>query len=405
MRIGVNCFLLQADIGGMKQYFFTLFHQLLTAHPENEYTFFHYPHNSHELAKLGTDDWKRDAVLLQDQGEVAQHLDKIDLYFCPFGALWPRPIPKAAVVMLPDIQETRYPEFFTPDDLFQRDWHFRGSTRISDLIITISAFSKETLVEHHRISPDKVRVIYPAADERYYRARQIAVRPDCRLPSAFALYPANRWKHKNHDGLLRALGLLKRQHGLSIPVVFTGHDVPNGYSVADNATRLGIADLVHQVGFLSVEEMAYLYRQARLLVFPSLYEGFGIPIVEAMAAECPIACANQTSLPEIAMNAAVYFDPTSVRSMADTIQRVWCDDNLRQQLTERGGRRARDFSARGMAREHLAAFENAVSNYSPSQNWRKHIYERYRRRLVHVKRALRFYSGGSTRCVGGVKVS
>ncbi|HWW96019.1 MAG TPA: hypothetical protein VN375_21820, partial [Vicinamibacteria bacterium] len=105
MRIGVNCFLLQPNIGGIKQYFLTLFRNLLENDSENQYVFFWYEHNAGELANLGTDRWKEGAVPLTDQREVLSHLDKIDLYFCPLSALYPRPLPKPSVVSLPDIQE------------------------------------------------------------------------------------------------------------------------------------------------------------------------------------------------------------------------------------------------------------------------------------------------------------
>jgi glycosyltransferase involved in cell wall biosynthesis len=395
VRIGVNCYLLQANMGGMKQYFFTLFRHLFSSHPEHSYVFFYYPHNIDELEKFDNDLWRRDAVLLGDQPDVLLHLDKFDLYFCPFGALWPRPIAKPSVVMIPDIQETRYPEFFTADDLFQRDWHFRGSTRIADLVITISEFSRETLVRHHGISREKIRVIYPAADPRYYDATNVARAPACELPPVYAFYPANRWRHKNHDALLQALSLLKHRRGHPIHMVFTGYDVPNGYSIADHAKQLGVSELVHQAGYLHVEELAYLYQRARLLVFPSLYEGFGIPLVEAMAAGCPIACANETSLPEIAMDAARFFDPTSPESIADTITEIWSDTQVRSGLMERGSLRANAFGASRLAREHVAAFEAAAHEYSPGRHWRKQLYERYRRRLVHTKRALDLYSRGA----------
>ncbi len=391
MRVGVNCYPLQSSIGGLKQYFVTLFHRLLTCHTNHEFVFFHFPHNAEELSKLGTTAWKAQAVLLRDQTEILQHLETIDLYFCPVGPLWPRPVPKPSLAMLADIQETRYPEFFTAEDLFQRDWHFRGSTRIADLVITISEFSKQAIVEHHRVAAGKVKVIYPAADGRYYRAAAIEVAPKRPFPERFALYPANRWRHKNHHGLLRALRILESQYGLAIPVVFTGYDVPNGYSIADAAAQLGIAHLVHQVGYLHIEEMAYLYRRARCLVLPSLYEGFGIPIVESMAAGCPVLCADHTSLPEIAGQAAVYFDPLDPASIATSLRTAWLDDRLCEGLRTSGFRRALEFSAARMAVEHLSAFEQAVSNFAASRYWQKQLYESYRRRLVHVKRAFRLY--------------
>ncbi|MGH7340008.1 MAG: hypothetical protein ACREKH_05910, partial [Candidatus Rokuibacteriota bacterium] len=105
MRIGVNCYLLQPHIGGLKQYFITLFRELLAHDGDNEYVFFWYRQNAAELERLGTDRWRRQAVLLEDQHDVLAHLDRIDLYFCPFSALYPRPFPLPTVMTLVDIQE------------------------------------------------------------------------------------------------------------------------------------------------------------------------------------------------------------------------------------------------------------------------------------------------------------
>ena len=103
MRIGVNCFLLRAHIGGLKQYFLTLFNELLQHDAENEYVFFWFAHNEEELNRLETERWKVNAILLRDQSEIAEYRHRMDLYFCPFGALYPRPLPLPTVVMLADI--------------------------------------------------------------------------------------------------------------------------------------------------------------------------------------------------------------------------------------------------------------------------------------------------------------
>ena len=99
MRIGVNCFMLRPHIGGMKQYFRNLFGWLLENDRQNEYLFFYFRHNVDELRKLRSDRWRSNAILLEDQSQILDHLGKIDLFFCPFGPLWPRPIPLPTVMM------------------------------------------------------------------------------------------------------------------------------------------------------------------------------------------------------------------------------------------------------------------------------------------------------------------
>ncbi len=363
MRIGVNCFLLQSHVGGLRQYFLTLFRELLDRDQENDYVFFWYRQNAAELEQLGTDRWRRDAVLLEDQRQVLAHLDRFDLYFCPLTALYPRPIPRPTVMTLVDIQEVFYPEFFTPADRYMRELHFPGSTRMADRVITISEFSRRTIIEHHRLPPERVAVVHLCADERYSRSAAVARPPAAHLPARFVFYPANPWKHKNHDVLLRALRLLRDERGRRVDLVLSGFGQDDGSLVATMAETHGVRDQVHALGYLAVEELAYLYRHADMLVFPSLFEGFGIPLVEAMAAGCPVVAAGATSIPEVAGDAAEYFDPASPVALAAAIERVLGEER-RESLRARGLRRARDFSAAKMAEGHRAVFREAVQVYS-----------------------------------------
>jgi glycosyltransferase involved in cell wall biosynthesis len=163
--------------------------------------------------------------------------------------------------------------------------------------------------------------------------------------------------------------LLKEQEGLSINAVFTGRDVDNGYQLDEMAARYGVSDLVHDLGYLPVGEIVYLYRQARLLVFPSLFEGFGMPLIEAMIVGCPIAAANRTSLPELAGEAALYFDPAVPAEIARAIKRLWLNADLREQLMALGRQRAQKFSAAQMARAHQEAFAKAAQTYSSRRYW------------------------------------
>jgi glycosyltransferase involved in cell wall biosynthesis len=386
MRIGINAYLLQPTIGGLKQYFLTLFQELLLKHPEHEYILFWYPHNAGELARLSTDRWKERAIQLEHQGQVLLHLDQIDLYFCPFSALYPRPLPLPTVVTLVDIQEVFYPEFFTDDDRYNRERHFPTSTRMADRTITISEFSKQTLVQHHKLAPERVVVSYLSADERFSRAVAIARPPSLPLPDSFVFYPANFWKHKNHDCLLRALQFLRTRRSLTIHAVCTGFEQPNGYPLADKASEYGVRDQVHLLGHVEVEEMAYLYQHARMLVFPSLFEGFGIPLVEAMTVGCPIVAAADTSIPEIVGNAAELFDPASPERFAEAIERLWNDENRRAALVANGAVRSRAFSPSRTAQTHLLAFEQARQAYSRRRFlWNRWVYQYAQRAALEYR--------------------
>ena len=300
MRIGVHCFPLKADIGGMKQYFLSLFGELLEQDRENEYIFFHSPKNVGELCELPSTRWRASAVELTKTTRVARCLKGLDLYFSPFCVLIPRPLPLPTVVMIPDNQEVFYPDFFSERQKCTRAWHHQGSARMADRVLTISEFSKATLAEHYGVNSKKICVAPLCTDPRFGRALEIARRPAALLPEGkFLFYPANRWQHKNHDTLLRALRLLAVEKGIKLPLVLTGHDMADGYPVARKAAEYGVADQVFAVGYVAPEELAWLYAHAEMTVFPSLFEGFGLPVVEAMAARCPVACSTAGSMPEV----------------------------------------------------------------------------------------------------------
>jgi glycosyltransferase involved in cell wall biosynthesis len=387
MRIGVNCYQLLPDIGGLKQYFLRLFRELLENDEQNTYIFFYFLHNIDELSYLDDLNWKENAIELEDQKEVYKYLDKVDLYFCPFGALWPRPMPVPTVVTLVDIQEVFYPEYFTAQDLFNRHFHYKGSTKMADRVITISDFSRETIIKHHKISPNRICAIHLCADDLFYQGSEVFHLPNIPLSNGeFVFYPANFWQHKNHDRLLKALKWLKTEKGLNVSAVFTGHEVANGYPISEKIREYGIEDLVNHLGYLPVEQVAYLYSKAKLMVFPSLYEGFGMPLIEAMAAGCPVAASNLTSLPEIGGDAADYFDPFSIESIGSTIEKLWMDSSRRDQLIEKGYKRSQDFSASKLADSHKRIFQEAADRFSKMRyQWHRWVYQYYHLSLVVLK--------------------
>ena len=376
MRIGVNCFILGPSIGGLKQYFHSLFNYLLDHDLENQYIFFYFfDYNLSELEQFKSARWREGAIHLTDQMEVLHHLEKIDLYFCPFGCLWPMPIPKPSVVTLVDIQEKYYPEFFTPRDLRTREYHFDGSTHMADRVITISQFSKDSIARFHRISPTKIDVVYLSADERIIHAKETEIDLGFPLSKRFIFYPANRWKHKNHDCLLRALCLLRDKYGMKIEAILTGYEQSNGYPLTDKIDEYGLADQVYNVGYVSVEQMAYLYRHAFLLCFPSYFEGFGMPLVEAMSLGCPIVCANTSSIPEVVGGAALLFNPDDPLECALQIRRLWMDEDDRKRLMWKGLELSKTFSSEKLARGHLDVFRRAEKDFAWSRYvWRKFIF-------------------------------
>ena len=275
------------------------------------------------------------------------------------------PIPATAarrVVTLHDIQHHDLPELFPRAERAYRRWAYDGSARNAAVVVTSSAYSKERIVTLLGIPAERVEAVHLGIDHARFTTvshagdeRELA---GLDLPERFALYPANLWPHKNHERLLDALGLLPdRELGL----VLTGQ----GYGRLDGLLRrarvLGIASRVGHLGHVAAEILPALYRRATALVFPSLYEGFGAPPLEAMACGCPVAASNRTSIPEVVGQAALLFDPHSVESIAEALDRVTSDEELRGRLRAAGLERARAFTWHASAERHAKIYARVAA--------------------------------------------
>jgi glycosyltransferase involved in cell wall biosynthesis len=262
-------------------------------------------------------------------------LDELDVLHFPFSTMIPRVMSVPTVTSILDVQHEYLPEFFSHSELAYRKLVYGRSARDSDLVIAISEHAGTTLIERLGVAPDRVRVIHLGVDLDTFT-------PSDEPREEFLFYPANRWPHKNHDRLFEALAILRRTRpDLRLVVTGSGHE---GHAVPDGVDVLGRVPL---------DQLVHLYRTASALVYPSLFEGFGIPVVEAMATACPVAAANTSSIPEVAGDAAVLFDPTSAESMAAGVERLLADP---APYVERGLTRAPRFTWAASAEAHVAVY-------------------------------------------------
>src|SRR4051812_30847595 len=267
-------------------------------------------------------------------------LDDLDAIHFPLTLTVPHARrPPSALTML-DVQHEFHPDFFPRWELAYRRLVYPRAARRARIVIAISAHVKETLVGRLGLDPDRVRVIHLGVDLDRFTPVTVPREP-------FLLYPANRWPHKNHDRLFEALGLIRRERPeLRLVLTGAGHEgnpVPDGVEV-----RGRVAD----------EELLRLFRTASALVFPSLYEGFGQPPLEAMACGCPVAAAPSGAIPEVCGDAALYFDPTSPESIAETVEQVLAHP---EELVTRGLERAAEFSWEACARGHEAVYRDLAA--------------------------------------------
>ena len=262
-----------------------------------------------------------------------------------------------------DLQHRHLPEFFPARERDRRDASYRAFCEQAALVVVASDWVKRDLTAQYGIPDERIAVVnvppvtsaYPHPTSR----ERTSMRERLQLPGRFLLYPAQAWPHKNHARLLRALALL-RARGLRIPLVCTGASNEHSAAVRRAAGEAGVADDVVFLGFVAPEDLAGLYYVASALVFPSLFEGWGMPVLEAFRAGLPVTCSNATSLPELVGDAALVFDPLDVEAIAYAVNRIWVDEDLRIRLRERGRERAQAFSWERTVRTLRAYYRRAA---------------------------------------------
>jgi glycosyltransferase involved in cell wall biosynthesis len=241
---------------------------------------------------------------------------------------------------------------------------YAPSSRKARRIITDSQFTRETLVHKFRLPAEKIIPIHWGVDAAFRPevspVEVERVRRKYHLPPLFAFYPASTWPHKNHPRLAEAMSLLQSKYHSDCKLVLCGRpEWGHSAMLAALATHHLQQDALI-LGYVPAEDLPALYHAASLLVYPSLFEGFGIPLVEAMSCGCPIVCSNVTSLPEVAGDAAVLVDPYDVEGLADAMARVLDDNDSRADLIARGLVRARHFSWKQAARQTIQVYRQAA---------------------------------------------
>ncbi|MDX6698338.1 MAG: hypothetical protein QOE65_1735 [Solirubrobacteraceae bacterium] len=269
-----------------------------------------------------------------------------EVLFCPLLILDPMPADIPSAVMVPDLQHEFFPQFLDARMLELRRRTYRVSAARASRVFTLSEFSKRTLVDLYGLEPEKVVITYLDVDEDFRRGLPIAPSPafsELALPDDYLLYPASFLRHKNHTALLRALKILLGTAHPTLGLVLTGPG-PIEARVTDEIAKLELEKRVRLIGFQPRDVHVELYRHARALLFPSRFEGFGLPLLEAFHAQTPVISSRVAACPEIAGDAAVYFDENDPADIAAAVDRVLTDRELEADLIERGRKRAEQFS-------------------------------------------------------------
>ena len=275
--------------------------------------------------------------------------ERVSLFHEPHYVLPPL-TPCRSVVTIHDCIHLRFPQYL-PNRLAYA--YARASlwtaTHRAARVITVSETSKRDILSYFRVPESRVEVIYNAIDERFWQQPTAddmeRVRQRYQLNAPFVLYTGNIKPHKNLERLIEAFNMLRQVPDLKdVQLLIIGDEISKYASLRRCVHRYKLHKHVRFFGFVTDQTLAALYRLADVFVFPSLYEGFGLPPLEAMASGTPVIASNASSLPEVVGNAALMVDPYDPAAIADAMRRVLTDGALRADLRAKGFDRARSFS-------------------------------------------------------------
>jgi glycosyltransferase involved in cell wall biosynthesis len=279
-----------------------------------------------------------------------------DLYHSPHYVL-PLMCPTAPVVTIHDCIHLLFPEYL-PNRMAKRYAWFmmRNAVHRSELILTVSEASRRDILSFYpEADPDRLQVVPNAIDEAILEdpgeEEMERVRERYQIRGRFVLYAGNIKPHKNLARLIAAFGLLKQRGGHEdVKLLIIGDEINRYGSLRRSVEAAGVRQDVRFFGFVPDHTLGALYRLASVFAFPSLYEGFGLPPLEAMACGTPVVTSRISSLPEVVGDAAVLVDPYSIEDIAGALERVLGDEALRTSLVARGRARVQDFSWERSAR-------------------------------------------------------
>ncbi|OAS20526.1 glycosyltransferase family 4 protein [Paenibacillus oryzisoli] len=290
----------------------------------------------------------------------------IDVLFCPMSAVnYSEPgIPTLSLIY--DLQHKYYPQFFTEEEIAVRDNYYKGISELADYVVCISDFTKNTLVEKLNYPQDRAEVIYISIQDRLNGISSIdtaEINQKLGLKGKnYAYYPANFWSHKNHRVLLTAMSIfINKYPELDLHLCLTGSLLNQEAYFNEIISQMNLQDRVLHLGYVTEHEVSVIMENASFLIFPSLFEGFGIPVAEALSMGTPVICSQNTSLPEVGGDAVLYFDPRKPEEIAEVMKNIVTDKPLRDRLVLKGYEQIKKFDNSIMIKQYHELLSKVAS--------------------------------------------
>jgi glycosyltransferase involved in cell wall biosynthesis len=372
MKIGIDIRTLSFRRGGISQYTYHLLKNLLAIDGKNSYYLFNYNRSPYDWDHFRGN--AREIILRCPQRSgfktfwenvlvpLAVRKKGIQLWFSPDFTI-PRLLRTKSVITIHDL-------------IFENFYDIRKNKLAADLsakvefsvkrcskIIAVSCFTCGRILERHKLAAAKVHVIPEAADERFHKIhdseaiRRVLQR--YKIDFEYILFVGEISERKNIARLLKAYHVLHRMNKTkNRKLVLAGKVTADTPKILQEVDHLGLQSHVLLTGYVPNEDLPFIYNAADLFVFPSLYEGFGIPPLEAMASQVPVVASSATSIPEVVGNGAIMFDPYSIEDMVEKIDRVLDENFDRDSLLQKALDQAERFTWENSARKTLALFES-----------------------------------------------
>ena len=373
LKLGYDAKRVFSNFTGLGNYSRTLLRNLAEYHPAFVYYLFtpkvkkgdftdHFLNNPNFEIRLPSQpwlgNWWRSYGMTKD---LQKH--RIDLYHglsheLPYGI---HQINIPSIVTIHDLIFKRYPKQYRFTDREIYDAKFRYAVKSSQRVVAISAQTKADLMAFYGVQADKIDVIYQSCHPRFYQKKDIgkikAVKAKYRLPSSYMLNVGSIIERKNLLGIIEAMAQLKPAD--QIPLVVVGKGKKYHKLVMETIKKYRLSKLVY-FPVVHSDDLPALYQGATLFLYPSYYEGFGLPVLEALWSKVPVITSNVSSLPEVAGDAAIRIPPDQPEAIAEAIQRVIGDETLAKQMKKGGFKHAQQFKAELVTAEMISCYEQVL---------------------------------------------
>jgi glycosyltransferase involved in cell wall biosynthesis len=353
-KVGINLlWMVPGVVGGSETYMSRLLSGLAERSTAFDYTVFAVPQfaDAHpELARTFkmayapvTGQWKSFRVAGENSWLVRQCRKRKIALVHHAGGVIPVLHTTRPILTIHDLQYLYYPEYFTTGRLNYLKVMVPRSAEAARLILVPSEFTRRTIIERLDIDPSIVVVVPHGISPRDRKPPSSEIRDRYDLPDPYFIYPAITYPHKNHLVLVEAFAKVLRVHAKTT-LVLTGAKGSMETRISAEIKGLGIENRVRRLGYVPEEDLDALYHEAVAMCFPSRFEGFGAPVLEAMSRECPVIAADATALPEVVGESGLLVSPDNAEGWAQEMIDLLDQPSVRDQLAKAGLERAREFS-------------------------------------------------------------